>query len=62
MYRAHVTLARTKAGRLGRALVTAASKFADSDFGTFVADRYVLYQSTLKPSGAVYTPLREYGL
>lgn len=61
-FRAHVTLARSKTTRLESALVTAAEQFTETDFGTFVADRYFLYQSTLKAGGAVYTRLKEYPL
>jgi 2'-5' RNA ligase len=59
-FRAHVTLARSKDTRLEGALVTAAAEFSDTEFGSFVADRYFLYQSSLKTHGAVYTKLKEY--
>jgi RNA 2',3'-cyclic 3'-phosphodiesterase len=61
-FRSHITLARAKTSRLERALVTAAEKFAETDFGSFVADRCFLYQSTPKPTGSVYTKLKEYML
>jgi RNA 2',3'-cyclic 3'-phosphodiesterase len=61
-FRAHVTLARSKSTRLESALVTAAEEFTETDFGTFIADRCFLYQSTLKPSGPLYTKLKEYPL
>lgn len=59
-YRAHVTLARAKRGPLDAALVTAATQFEESDFGTFNVDRCFLYQSELTSNGPVYTKLREY--
>jgi 2'-5' RNA ligase len=59
-FRAHITLARSKSTRIDSALVAAAEKFAETEFGSFTADRYFLYQSTLKSTGPVYTPLKEY--
>ena len=59
-FRAHLTLARARNTRLDSAMVTAATELAEMEFGTFVVDRCFLYQSTLKPRGAVYTKLKEY--
>ena len=59
-YRAHITLARAKRGPLEAALVTAASQFEETDFGSFNVDRCFLYQSELTPNGPVYTKLREF--
>jgi RNA 2',3'-cyclic 3'-phosphodiesterase len=59
-FRAHLTLARSRGTRLDGALVTAAAELAETEFGTFVADRCFLYQSTLKTRGAIYTKLKEY--
>ena len=59
-FRPHVTLARAKGTRLDGALVESAKRFEDLDCGSFTVDRCVLIQSTLKPSGAVYTKLKEY--
>jgi 2'-5' RNA ligase len=61
-FRAHLTLARTKERRLENALVKTAEPFEETEFGTFVADRCYLYQSTLRPAGSVYTRLKEYEL
>ena len=61
-FRPHITLARAKTTRLDAALVKAAEKFAETDFGSFTADRCFLYQSTLKPGGSVYTKLKEFKL
>ena len=38
-FRAHLTLARAKDNRLESALVKAAAQFAETEFGTFIADR-----------------------
>lgn len=59
-FRPHITLARAKASRIESSLVKASEKFAETDFGSFVADRCFLFQSTLKPTGSVYTKLKEY--
>jgi 2'-5' RNA ligase len=59
-YRAHITLARAKAGPLEAALVTAASQFKEREFGTFNVDRCFLYQSELTSNGPLYTKLKEY--
>jgi RNA 2',3'-cyclic 3'-phosphodiesterase len=59
-FRPHVTLARARDTRMDSALVTAASEYAEHEFGSFTADRIFLVQSTLKPSGAVYNKVKEY--
>jgi RNA 2',3'-cyclic 3'-phosphodiesterase len=59
-YRPHITLARARESRMETALVTAAKEFEQHEFGSFIADRVFLFQSTLKPTGAVYTKLKEY--
>jgi 2'-5' RNA ligase len=61
-FRAHVTLARAKENRMEASLVAAAEEFEDSDFGSFIVDRFFLFQSSLKPGGAIYTKLKEYSL
>jgi 2'-5' RNA ligase len=61
-FRAHLTLARTKGNRLERSLVKAAEQFQQMEFGTFIANCFYLYQSTLKPGGSVYTKLKEFPL
>jgi RNA 2',3'-cyclic 3'-phosphodiesterase len=61
-FQPHITLARAKTARLDTALVAASATFAERDFGSFTADRINLVQSTLKPSGAVYSTIKEYSL
>ena len=61
-FRPHITLARAKTSRLNAELVTASAAFAERRFGSFVADRIYLVQSTLKPAGSVYTTLKKYSL
>jgi RNA 2',3'-cyclic 3'-phosphodiesterase len=59
-FRPHITLARARDTRIDSTLVTASEPYQEHDFGSFVADRVYLFQSTLRPSGAVYEKLKEY--
>jgi 2'-5' RNA ligase len=61
-FRPHITLARAKATRIDGELVTASAEYAERDFGSFLADRIFLVQSTLKPTGAIHSKLKEYAL
>jgi RNA 2',3'-cyclic 3'-phosphodiesterase len=61
-FRGHLTLARTKETRLENSLVKSAEPLKETEFGSFVADRFHLYQSTLRPGGSLYTKLKEYML
>ena len=59
----HLTLGRVK-DRFGLGQLPQRLK-ADSertDLGSFAVDRFILFQSNLRPDGAVYTPLYEYPL
>lgn len=59
----HLTLARAPTRRrIDRPLVRNARELAETDFGTFLVERFCLFQSVLKSSGAVYTILRSYDL
>jgi 2'-5' RNA ligase len=59
-FRPHVTLARARDTRIDSALVAASEPYQEYDFGSFLADRVFLFQSTLQPAGAVYEKLKEY--
>jgi 2'-5' RNA ligase len=59
-FRPHLTLARSRETRLTSELTRAAQRFEDFEFGSFVANSMVLFESVLKPGGAVYRKLREY--
>ncbi len=61
-FRPHITLARAKDSRIDSSLAAASAKYREHDFGSFTADRIYLFQSTLKPAGAVHTKVREYPL
>jgi 2'-5' RNA ligase len=58
----HLTLARIKPPVQLQALHGAISRLATLEFGEFAASRFFLYQSTLRPSGSVYTKLAEFPL
>src|SRR5438128_9044052 len=61
-FRPHITLARARDSRIDSSLVNAASRYAERAFGAFTVDRLYLFQSVLKPSGAVYQRIKEYVL
>jgi RNA 2',3'-cyclic 3'-phosphodiesterase len=56
----HLTLARIKAPVSLTALRTAVETSANPDFGQFMADRFFLYRSTLKPTGSEYCKIAEF--
>lgn len=59
----HLTLARSRrSGRIDRQFVDRARPFRNRGFGRFETDRFFLFESRLKPSGAVYVRRREYEL
>jgi 2'-5' RNA ligase len=58
----HLTLARIKPPVQLQALHGAISRLATLEFGEFAAGSFFLYQSTLRPSGSVYTKLAEFPL
>jgi 2'-5' RNA ligase len=58
----HLTLARIKERLDLQALRQAVAALPSLDFGEFQAASFFLYQSTLKPSGSVYTTLAEFPL
>jgi RNA 2',3'-cyclic 3'-phosphodiesterase len=59
-YTPHLTLARIKTPGKQPALLQAVAKLPSLEFGSFVADRFYLYQSRTAPSGSVYTKLAEF--
>ncbi|HEY1866415.1 MAG TPA: RNA 2',3'-cyclic phosphodiesterase [Candidatus Acidoferrales bacterium] len=56
----HITLARFNSAKRLDTLSAAASKLADSEFGSATATEFHLYRSVLKPTGAEYTRLETY--
>jgi len=56
-FRPHLTIARIRHRIRARTLRESLQPFAEVVSDPFVVDRLVLYQSTLRPTGAEYTPL-----
>jgi len=61
-YSPHLTLARIKTPGKQPALLQAVAKLPSLEFGSFLADRFYLYQSRIAPTGSVYTKLAEFPL
>jgi len=58
-FRPHLTLGRVKGPRGKERLSAAVSELKGIEIGSFTVDRVILYKSELKPTGAVYTKLKE---
>ena len=58
-FRPHLTLGRVKGAKGKERLSSAVSGLKDIEIGSFTVDRVILYKSELKPTGAVYTKLKE---
>jgi len=61
-YSPHLTLARIKERIDFQPLREAIAAMDSLEFGSFIAKSWFLYQSTLKPTGSVYTKLAEFPL
>ena len=55
----HLTLGRVKSSKGKRELVEKMEKHKEEEFGDFQVERVVLFKSDLRPTGPIYTPLRE---
>jgi 2'-5' RNA ligase len=55
----HLTLGRMKSSRGKEELVGRMERHREEKFGDFQVERVVLFKSDLRPSGPIYTPLRE---
>ena len=53
----HLTLGRVRSLRGWEQVLTVVKKYEQVQFGDSIIDRVTLYQSTLRPDGAVYSPL-----
>jgi 2'-5' RNA ligase len=58
----HLTLCRVRNPKAGVRLATISENYKDFKLGVMLADSVTLYQSQLKPTGPVYTPLANYKL
>jgi 2'-5' RNA ligase len=56
----HLTIGRVQQPRRDPALEAAIAELASAEAGSFTISRLVLYQSTLRPGGPIYTPVRTY--
>lgn len=61
-FKAHLTLARIKQPGRSAGVAEALEAQKGVDLGKISVEKLVLYKSTLKPTGAVYTPLEEVAL
>ena len=61
-FRGHLTIGRVRSPRGGRVLAAAVEAAGASAFGSWTASEVVLYESRLKPTGAVYTPVSRHPL
>lgn len=59
-FRAHLTIARVKSGRNREQLIKLITEHADDEFGEETLDTLKLKQSSLTPSGPIYTDIAEF--
>jgi 2'-5' RNA ligase len=55
----HLTLGRTKSSQGREELIGRMEKYREEEFGNFRVERLLLFKSDLKPSGPIYTRLKE---
>ncbi len=55
----HLTFGRMKSSRGKEELAGRMEKYKDEEFGDFQVGRVVLFKSDLRPTGPIYTLLRE---
>jgi len=55
----HLTLGRVKSSRGKEELVRRMEKYKEEEFGDFQVEGVIFFKSDLRPSGPIYTPLRE---
>jgi len=58
-FQPHLTLGRMKSSREKVELVRRMERYTEEEFGDFRVERVILFKSDLRPSGPIYTPLRE---
>lgn len=58
-FQAHLTLGRVKSSRGKEGLIERVERCKETEIGDFQVDRVVLFRSDLRPTGPIYTPLRE---
>ena len=60
--RGHLTIGRVRSPRGGRELAAAVGAAGAPAFGSWTAPEVVLYESRLRPTGALYTPVSRHPL
>jgi 2'-5' RNA ligase len=55
----HLTLGRVKSSRGREELAGRMEKYREEEFGEFQVERVILFKSDLKPTGPIYTVLRD---
>ena len=55
----HLTLGRMKSSRGKEELAGRMERYREEELGDFQVEKVVLFRSDLRPSGPIYTPLRE---
>ncbi len=55
----HLTLGRVKSNRGREELVGRMEKYREEEFGDFPVETVIFFKSDLRPSGPIYTPLKE---
>ena len=58
-FQPHLTLGRAKSDQGRGELIGRMEKYQEEEFGNFRVERLVLFKSELRPSGPIYTVLRE---
>ena len=58
-FQPHLTLGRMKSSRGKEELAGRMEKHKEEEFGDFQVERVILFRSDLRPTGPIYTPLRE---
>ena len=58
-FQAHLTLGRVKSSRGREELVRLMEKYGEKAFGDFQVKSVILFRSDLRPTGPIYTPLKE---
>jgi 2'-5' RNA ligase len=58
-FQAHLTLGRVKSSRGRDELVARMERYREEEFGDFRVEKVTLFRSDLRPTGPIYTPLRE---
>ncbi len=58
-FHTHLTLGRMRSNRGKDELVRGMERYREEEFGNFQVEKVVLFKSDLKPTGPIYTALRE---